>query len=164
MICRECLKTTRSNFTVNLRYVIQNMNPETVVLCDEVEKKSQEVPIDSLRKHFIFAYCYTCHSVQGSSIDDAITILDSNHWLVNKEGLYTAITRSNDLNKVYFYKYSSDVKDDVFNKNCVCNYMCRKVKGYKEQDHAGKIKVEHKHFITADWLMERLSGCCVNVG
>ena len=164
MICREYLKTTRYKFNVNFRYVIQNINPDTVVLCDEVEKKSQEVPIDILRKHFIFAYCYTCHSVQGSSIDDAITIFDYNHWLVSKEWLYTAITRSTDLNKVYFYKYSSDVKEDVFNKNCVYNYMCRKVKGYKEQDHAGKRKVEHKHFITADWLMERLNGCCVKCG
>ena len=164
MICREYLKTTRYKFNVNFRYVIQNINSETVVLCDEVEKKSQEVPIDILRKHFIFASCYTCHSVQGSSIDEAITIFDYNHWRVTKEWLYTAITRSTDLNKVYFFKYSSDVKEDVFNKNCVYNYMCRKVKGYKEQDHAGKRKVEHKHYITADWLMERLSGCCVKCG
>ena len=164
MICREYLKTTRYKFNVNFRYVIQNINAETVVLCNEVDRISQEVPIVILRKHFIFAYCYTCHSVQGSSIDDAIKIFNYNHWLVSKEWLYTAITRSTDLNKVYFYKYSSDVKEDVFNKNCVYNYMCRKVKGYKEQDHAGKRKVEHKHFITADWLMERLNGCCVKCG
>ena len=40
------------------------------------------------------------------------------------------------------------------------NNICRKDKGYKEQDHAAKRKVEHQQFIAADWLAEKISGCC----
>ena len=91
-------------------------------------------------------------------------MFDYNHWRVTKEWLYTAITRSTDLNKVYFYKSSCDVKDDVLNTNCVYSYVCRNVKGHKEKEHAAKRKVKHKHFMTADCLMERLSGCCSECG
>ena len=122
---------------MNCRHVIQNINLDTVVYNEE-ERTSQELPVGILRKHFIFASCYTCRSVQGSSTDDATTIVAYNHWRVTTEWLYTVITRSTDPHKVYFSKSSSDVKDDVCNQNCVYNCMCRKFKGYKQQDHAAK--------------------------
>ena len=34
------------------------------------------VPIDTLRKNFIHAYCRTCHSFQGTSLDERLTIFD----------------------------------------------------------------------------------------
>ena len=69
-------------------------------------------------------YIVTCHSAQGSSIDDTITIFDYNHFLVKNypEWIFTAVTRARDLNKVKFYKYTKDV-DDVFNQKCIMSYL-----------------------------------------
>ena len=158
MICREYLKSTEYKFQVNFKYKILNIIENMVVLEDEHDKKIQKLPLDMLRKHFIFNYCYTCHSVQGSSIEGGITIFDYNHCLVDKNWIWTAITRATDLNNVSFYKYDDD--DDDFNKNCIYNYLKRKVEGYKEQDRKAKRKIDHKNYITADWLLDRLNGHC----
>ena len=45
-------------------------------------------------KIFRLAYCNTCHSEQGCSIDEDITIFDSNTPYVNKYWIYTALTRA----------------------------------------------------------------------
>ena len=58
---------------------------------------------DILWKIFSLSYCNTCHSGQGCNIDDAITIFDCNTPYVNRNWLYTAITRARDLSKVYVY-------------------------------------------------------------
>ena len=36
------------------------------------------------------------------------------------------------------------------------------IEGYKEQDRKAKRKIEHKNYITADWLLDRLNGDCEN--
>ena len=158
MICREYLKSAEYKFQVNFKYKILNIIENMVVLEDEHDKKIQKLSLDMLRKHFIFNYCFTCHSVQGSSIEGGITIFDYNHCLVDKNWIWTAITRATDLNNVSFYKYDDD--DDDFNKNCIYNYLKRKVEGYKEQDRKAKRKIDHKNYIIADWLLDRLNGHC----
>ena len=159
MICREYLKSKTYKFQVNFKYKILNIIENVVVLEDEHTKIIQQLPLDMLRKHFIFNYCFTCHSVQGSSIEGGITIFDYNHCLVDKNWLYSAITRSTDLNNVSFYKYDND-DDNDFNKNCIYNYLKRKVEGYKEQDRNAKRKIDHKNYITPEWLLNRLNGRC----
>ena len=85
-----------------------------------------------LRSHFISAFGYTSHSVQGCFIDDDVTILDWNHHLITCEWLWTGITRARDLKRVQFYKYSSDLNEE-FNAKSIMNYFDRKVFAYKEQ-------------------------------
>ena len=98
----------------------------------------QILPVDVLRKHFIFSSCYTCHSVQGPSIDTGIMILDYYyHFNISKEWLWTAITRAKDLNKVMCYRYD-DNEDTTFNAQCIFNYLERKVQNYKEPSRQKK--------------------------
>ena len=156
VICREYLKTTHK-FQVNFEYIIAGINGDKVKLKEEHEGHIQTLPVDVLRKHLIFSYCYTCHSVQGSSTNTGITIFDYHHFNISKEWLWTAITRATDLNKVMFYRYD-DNKDTTFNKRCIFNYLERKVQNYKEQDRAGNRKIDHKNYITAQWLLDRLNG------
>ena len=159
MICRQYLKIAKQKFQVNFRYKILDVRDNVVSLLEEHNKTKMYLPIELLRKHFIYDYCYTCHSVQGSSINTGITIFDYKHCLVEKEWLWTAITRATDLNKVKFYKYDRDVTSR-FNKQCIYHYLERKVKRLQEQDRKGKRKVDHKNYITADWLLGKLNGCC----
>ena len=101
--------------------------------------------------------------MQGSSIDTGITISDYQHFNISKEWLWTAISRATDLNKVMFCRYDEN-KDTTFNKQCIFNYLERKVQNYKEQDRAGKRKIDHKNYITAQWLLHRLNGFCEKCG
>ena len=159
MICRQYLKTAKQKFQVNFKYKILDVRDNVVSLLEEHNKTKMYLPIELLRKHFIYDYCYTCHSVQGSSIDTGITIFDYNHYLVDNNFFWTAITRATDLKKVKFYKYDHDV-NSLFNKQCIFHYLERKIKCYKEQDNKGKRKIDHKNYITVDWLLAKLNGYC----
>ena len=163
VICREYKKLDNKKFNVNFKYVIRNINSEVALLENVATKEKQYIPLHLLRKHFIFAYCFTCHSVQGSSVDESITIFDYTHWLVDREWFWVCITRTRDLNKVKFYKYSNDT-NDTFNKRCIVNYLNRKVQAYKEQDRAGKRTIDKEHYIDAEWLLERMKSNCNRCG
>lgn len=124
LICREYTKTNTSVFNVNFKYKIVHIGNDNIMTLKNIKTNVlQSLHIDKVRKNFVFAYCATCHSAQGSSIDDDITIFDYNHWDIRncKEWLWTAISRARDLNKVKFFKYSSD-KYDEFNYNSIINY------------------------------------------
>ena len=86
-----------------------------------------------LWKIFSLAYCNTCHSEQGCSIDDSITIFDSNTPYCNRNWLYTAITRARDLSKVTIFIHSEkDVRALEHSK--FKQYINNKIDGYVEQD------------------------------
>ena len=68
------------------------------------------VPIDTVRKNFIHNYCRKCHSFQGSSLDERVTIFDSKFAHVNRKWLYTAATRTTELKNVLFYDYDEKLR------------------------------------------------------
>ena len=51
---------------------------------------------------FKHSYCFTCHSRQGSTIKEPITIHQWDFKYVSRKWLYKAITRTTELNNVYF--------------------------------------------------------------
>ena len=73
MICREYLKSKSYRSQVTFRYKILKIVANMVVLKDEPTKIIQQLPLDMLRKHLFFNCCFTCHNVQGSSIEGGIT-------------------------------------------------------------------------------------------
>ena len=58
--------------------------------------------------YFKLPYCMTVHSVQGLSIDDAITIFDCNTPYVDREFVWTAITRARELKNITFFEHSAN--------------------------------------------------------
>ena len=106
MVCRKYCKLNGVKFIVNYDYKITKVM-ETKITLDG----KYEVPIAMLRKYFTFDYCRTAHSFQGSSIDDAITIFDWKFSYVNRNWLYTAITRATCLDNVFFLDYEERMGD-----------------------------------------------------
>ena len=143
LICREYTKTKLATFNVNFKYEIVYIGDGIMKLKNVKTNTLQPLEIDKVRKNFIFAWCSTCHSAQGSSINDEITIFDYNHFLVKNypEWVWTALTRCRDLNKVKFFKYSKDTNDE-FNRKCIMSYFERKVEKYKLQDRTAKEKYQ----------------------
>ena len=89
------------------------------------------VPIDTVRQNFIYNNCQTCHSLQGSSINEKITIFDWNFEpCVTRKWLWVAITRATYLDNVAFYEYTEKPEE----KAILDDYIEMKSKHYKEQD------------------------------
>ena len=119
-----------------------------------------KVPIEIIRSHFIHNYCRTCHSCQGSSIDDKITIYDWKHHFVSRKWLYTCCTRATDLNNVYLIDYDTEEEDE----KDLMNYLQKKVDRYKQQDKKAKRQIDPSNFISKEWLRSCLGKCCQNCG
>ena len=45
------------------------------------------LPVNLIKKNFVHNYCKTCHSFQGSTIFEAITIFDHKFAYVSREWL-----------------------------------------------------------------------------
>ena len=110
VICRKYVKNKGMKFNVNFKFRISNIVGNIVVLQNVATNEKQNIELKVLRKHFIYAYCYTCHSKQGCSVDDDIVIYDCIKWYCSKNWYWTAITRARDLN-IKVYKYDADEDD-----------------------------------------------------
>lgn len=112
--------------------------------------------------HFDFDYCNTCHSLQGCSTSDSITIFDSNSPHVDKYWLWTAVTRVRSFGQLNIFIHSeSDVRKYNFSK--MMQYFTFKVDKYKEQDKTAGRSMDNKDYIDAQWIYEtfRHNRCCM---
>ena len=93
--------------------VIKVKNHQTVVSYDVYIT----LPIETIRKHFIFNYCRTGHSLQGTTINDDITIFDFNLPFITRKWLWVSITRSRSLKQIKFYNgKDNDLSDKLLDK------------------------------------------------
>ena len=67
-----------------------------------------------IENNFIFNYCGTCHSLQGSLIDKEITIFEWDFKHVSRNWLYTAVTRATHLKNVKFFSHETAQNDDDY--------------------------------------------------
>ena len=120
---------------------------------------------DMLWKIFRLAYCNTCHSEQGCSIDEDITIFDSNTPYVNRYWLYTSITRARELDKVSIFIHSgrevSKLEDSKKKQ-----YINMKVENYKEQDREAGREIDKNNYCDYEWFVKEyfVNTCCYHCG
>ncbi len=157
LVCRKYTKLNKSKivFNVNYEYTITEVREGTLCLDGEVW-----LPIPLIQKAFTHNYCRTCHSFQGSSIDDGITIFDWGNFFVNRKWLWTAVTRARSLDSIYFWKY--DEKPENMNK--LMEYFEQKVKRYKGQDLKAKRPFDEDNYITPNWLRSCIGTACQRCG
>ena len=111
--CREYFKSLKTTYNVNYEYEITDVNEKYLTIKEVHSTEESTVPLSCIRSKFIFNYCATCHSLQGSSVSGPVTIFDWNHYFVDKKWLWTAITRATNLDDLYFYEYGDkEVKMD----------------------------------------------------
>lgn len=109
LICREYFKSLKTTYNVNYEYEIVDTCDKYLTIKEVHSNEETTVPLSTIRSKFIFNYCATCHSLQGSSISGPVTIFDWNHYFVDKKWLWTAITRATNLDDLYFYDYAPSV-------------------------------------------------------
>jgi hypothetical protein len=107
LVCRSWFKVKKVVFHVNYEYTITKVEGEMIGLSN-----GAELPESLVKKNFIHNYCRTCHSFQGSSIDNPITVFDWRFVHVSRKWLYTAITRATDLKQVQFFDYDESKESE----------------------------------------------------
>ena len=123
--CRKHHQQKDQRLYVNYTYKIKEFDAKTVTLVDEYSEEEYELSMEMFSK-FKLPFAKTCHSAQGSSIDENITICDLRSKYVDKEWFWTALTRVTDFNNITIY----DKKDDEF----VDADIQKKIKSYRKQD------------------------------
>ena len=163
LICRIYYKNWGTKFNVNIRYKIININSDLITIQNIKTRQTYDVYEAILYKHFRYGYCATCHSCQGASIKNHITIHEWNKThLVSREWIWTALTRCVDFNNVYFFR--NDDADDRMEHNQFINYLKNKVDGYKQQDLRAGRDLNLDNYVDVEWCMERMRGTCGKCG
>ena len=164
MICMKYKKEGGGNtFHVKFKYQILSIGADGVVLQNIKTKDLYNTSIARLGEHFRYAYCATCHSSQGASVDKSITIHEwQQQHLITREWLWTSLTRAADINKVMFYK--SEEKDDEVNEITLMRYLENKVKRYKLQDIKAGRTVEDADYVDVKWLFDWMNSRCSKCG
>ena len=164
MICRLYLKTDEgAKFNANIRYKILCINSSGIIIENIKDKKKYTLTEELLNKHFRYGYCATCHSCQGASINNNITIHEwDRSYLVSREWVWTSLTRARDFNKVAFFK--NEKAEEKMEQQLLINYLKNKIDGYKKQDLKAGRELNENNFVDVNFCMERLKGTCQKCG
>ena len=164
MICRLYLKTDEgAKFNANIRYKILCINSWGITIENIKDKKKYTLTEELLNKHFRYGYCATCHSCQGASINNNITIHEwDRSYLVSREWVWTSLTRARDFNKVAFFK--NEKAEEKMEQQLLINYLKNKIEGYKKQDLKAGRALNEDNFVDVNFCMERLKGTCQKCG
>ena len=164
MICRLYLKTDEgAKFNANIRYKFLCINSRGIIIENIKDKKKYTLTEELLNKHFRYGYCATCHSCQGASINNNITIHEwDRSYLVSREWVWTSLTRARDFNKVAFFK--NEKAEEKMEQQLLINYLKNKIDGYKKQDLKAGRELNENNFVDVNFCMERLKGTCQKCG
>jgi len=109
-----------------------------------------------VRKHFIYNFASTCHSLQGQSASNGITLFDVEGWYCTREWFYTALTRTTSLSEVYFW----DVEAvgtvtglPVVLRSDFKLALEAKLSGYRKQDENAGRTWEPSDFVDGEYIM-----------
>lgn len=153
IICKQYLKTSKFKLYVNYTYVIKSVNNDSVVIHEPVEDVTIRIDTNILQKHFRLAYANTNHSVQGLTIEDEYTIFDCDTAYVNRNWIWTALTRAEHLDKITIFE-SPVVELSQLDRSKRKQYIVNKISGYKAQDIKAGREILKDEYITADWFKE----------
>jgi hypothetical protein len=104
LTCKKHFKNKKYTLHVNYEYKIKGVSANNIILIDETTKEEFNLFRKFVDNHFIWSYCTTVHSCQGSSVDGKVIIHEYNHFYSNRKWIYTAVTRTTNINNVYFFK------------------------------------------------------------
>ena len=83
LICKKYYKTKNVRLYTNYSYIIDEIDSKKFTIIEPVDDIKMTLDI-KLLSHFKLPCCLTCHSVQGLSIDDKVTLFDCNTPYVDR--------------------------------------------------------------------------------
>lgn len=117
---------------------------------------------------FIYALAHTCHSLQGMSVSDGITLFDLTFWHVTREWFYTALTRATSLDRIFYWEPEVKLHSlQAVQESEVRAALERKIAGHKMADRKAGRSFDEADYVTPErvWeLMEEQRGRCFSCG
>jgi hypothetical protein len=147
LICRKSFKQKSKQVGyVNFTYTILDIDDEkNKYTLTDGESDDIIVTKEQIESYFKLPYARTCHSLQGLSIDEKITIFDLNHFMVGNKWIYTAITRTTDIKNIQFY-----IKKNRFENN--------EIDVYVEENGLEQVVTKLHRDISNHWKTDRDAG------
>ena len=148
LICRKHYKASKIRLYTNYTYIIKTIDNKKFSIIEPNDNVTMTFDIKML-SYFKLPYCVTCHSVQELSIDEEITLLDCKTPYVDREYIWTGISRLRDLKKITYFEHS---KDEVgyLEESKLKQYLYLKIERYKQQDNEANQKINKENFIDVD--------------
>ena len=148
--CRKRLQVNGERMHINYVYKVASRWEGGLVLKSSLGT-AYEVSFASLAECFAYNYAHTCHSLQGMSVAEGISLHDLIFYFVTREWFYTALTRSRDLDKIYYWDPSVVLHDlQVVKEGELEIKMERKLAGYKAQDAKAGRPFEEADYVSVD--------------
>jgi len=166
--------TKKYEIQINYLYKIKDIDEleKLVTMQDMQTNKMFTVDLKTFSRIFKMPYARTCHSWQGETIREPVTIMDIDFKHAIGRWLWTAITRTDDLDKLTILRPSKYSQDpcEIINSIHYSNYFCCKIGGYKTSDvKTGRIQHmrDEADFVTPSWIVEKYietNGLCMRCG
>ena len=151
LICRKSSRGKDYKLHVNYTYEILEIKDDIFKLTDnENEFNVERKVIDSC---FRLSYARTCHSYQGLSETEPITIFDVNHFMVDIDWIYTAITRCTDLNNISIYMGKTLYDENIMELKKQIRKM---IDGHFLADFNNGRLLKNDKFVDVFWTLEQL--------
>ena len=104
---------------------------------------------------FKLPWCLTVHSIQGLSIDGQVTLFDCNTPYVDRNFVWTAITRVRDLKNITFFEHSPEEVQRLEDAK-LRQFIKLKIDGNKRQDIDAKRKNEKDKYVDVLWFSQKV--------
>lgn len=150
LICRKTYRAKAIRTFVNYTYTITDISDSSIVLTDGTGLVT--LPTSVVRDCFRYPYARTCHSYQGLSEDQPITIFDIYSPMADNDWLYTAITRTTKLENICIYLPN---KGEDFSQR-IDSLISVRIEGHLREDKEKGRFIED--FVDAKWVKSHLKG------
>ena len=154
LICKKHYKPKNVRLYTNYSYIIDEIDSKNFTIIEPVDDIKMTLNT-KLLSHFKLPCCLTCHSVQGLSIDDKVTLFDCNTSYVDRNYVWTAITRVRDLNNITYYEHS-EFEVRRLEDSKLIQYLKLKIDNYKKQDTEAKRTICKEKYIDDYWLLNKI--------
>lgn len=158
LICCKHFQSKKTRVHVNYEYTVTSINEKEFTIQDVVDGDKVTMPIQMIDQNFKLPYGLTCHSVQGLSIDDKMTIFDVNCAYTSREYVWTAITRARSLDNIQIFNHPKNEVKALYEAK-IKQYLSLKVNGYKEQDKSKKREWVESEYVTSKWIQDNFNEC-----
>ena len=156
LVCEKHYQNKGFRLFVNYTYVIKSVNKSECVIVEPNEDVYITLKTENLTTLFRLPYANTCHSVQGLSITNKITIFNANiEQFADRNWFWTAITRATELDNITVFIHSDEEIQNMADKRKMMKYFRQKVSGYIDQDSNKGRLIKSRSYITAEWIMSK---------
>jgi len=154
LICKKHYKAKDKRLFTNYSYILDKIDDKKFTVLEPVDNVKMTFDIKFLT-YFKLPWCMTCHSVQGLSIDGQVTLFDCNTAYVDRNFVWTAITRVRDLKNITFFEHSPEEVERLEDSK-LRQYIKLKIDGNKRQDIDAKRKIENNKFVDVQWFCQEV--------